>query len=1068
MFRLLRILPLILISGLTVGPVSAATASLSNQTIAQANTSPPPAASASVTGSVTDSQGGPVVNADVLINGPGKYEAHTDAKGFFSVASVKPGLYSIAVTKPGYGSATQEDVVIAPGQASNVNAILVAATTQSLRLIGTVTTTAGHNKFNTSGLSVSTLDNASIAARVQPNLKDVVSELPGVIASRDAGGRSPNSSFQVRGANIETKVTMDGHAISSGVFGTYNNAYANSEIFEQVEVLKGAGLNGVNAGESAFGTINLRTKNFVPKNGISFSASQDIFGSGWINFLGNYNVGKWSFLAARSYQGYNGPDNGFNALVGNTLGGTTSLGYSGPSLVQWTGDLSNPYSTEADLIKARYKFSGATWLTAEWLNLTGRYYNQGGSYAFYDGIYTVPQCYNPGSKTFVPANAAGCNTFSVYNPPFLSSIVGSNVPLYNFFPNSKILNHEPQYSLEFRTTHKNDTFFVRPYQTIINRNIDGSTENSQVGYGGGWYQVTSTANCNAQFQAPAPAAGGKPAVPAKGPCFTAANGYSTPYIGAPDPTHPVVFPTTGTAPACSVPAPCYTTVTNSQRNGYYGYNTPFSQPELDRLNGATLTWLHPVGPNLYTLSMDYSRDNTLKFTSDNSTLPAGCFPVVAGGVANVATQKNPTTGLISPNPYYQPKCAIGGMVLPFLPTTALQIPPTTNNKTDLSLTALWQLNPRLQVGLGNYLTIQKLDYVYTDPAAALAAANTIGSNGKPLSGAEQADATLLHGIANHVHYDPHLQVQYRVNPNFSVRGTAGSSITTPYAALVSGFAKIFPNTTPTIDSETLPNPNLQPEITVAYDLGFDARTHDGSVISFDGFNNTIHNVFVTVGSLAPPLPNRPTSITGLIVNQTLNGPLERDYGVELTLQKNPLTGFGYYGTMTMQRAYYDGFSTAFYQNLAALSAPGKNAFVGLVNGKQLDGTGGFQGQVPFFKAKLEANFRAPGNGAYYALGTNILGSNNPFGRPDGFNTWYGNANWNIGKDLAFTVSGENLLNYGVGVFTGAAVNNAGFSPNGVRWNSLLGRMENGRVNPFNDSLVVVQPRNIYFTLSKKI
>lgn len=1055
MTRTLRVF-LALTIGLTLaaGPVSAAAAPAPSQVIAQA------AATATISGTVKDDQGSPVPGADVFIVGPGNYETHTDARGAFTITNVKPGLYSVAVTKPGYSSATQEDVAIAPGANEVVNATMVAATTQSLRLIGTVTATAGRGKFNTSGLSISTLDSAQITSRVQPNLKDVVSELPGVIASRDANGRSPNSSFQVRGGQSETKVTIDGHAISSGVFGTYNNNYANSEIFEQVEVLKGAGLNGVNAGESAFGTINLRTKNFQSKNGYTISASTDSFGSGWLNFLANYNVGKWSFLAARSFQGFNGPDQYVtNALIGNTLGGTTNPGHGNTSLIQWTNTLANPYSSEADLLKARYKFSQATWLTGEWLNLTGRYYNQGGSYAYYDGMYTVPQCSQGG--VFIPAGAPGCGVTSTYNPPFLTNLVGTTQPLYNFFPNSQILNNEPQFSFELRTTHKNDTFFLRPYRTEIKRDINGSTENQQIGYGapGGWYMVTSTANCQVTFSAPT-AAG------AKGPCFTSANGYAAPYIGAPNPAQPVVFVTTPNAPACSVAAPCWTTPTNAQRNGYWGYNTPFSQPEIDRLSGTTFTWLHPVGPHLYTFSVDYSRDNTLKFTADNSPLPAGCNPVVAGGLPNL-----PTTSTGAPNPYYQPNCTVGGAVLASLPATALQIPPTTNYKTDYSLTALWQINPKLQIGLGNYLTVEKLDYVYTDPAAALAAANTKASNGKALSGAEPADSTLLHGIAQHTHYDPHLQIQYRATLNTSYRLTAGSSITTPWASLVSGFAKLSPNLTPTTDSQTVPNPNLQPETTVAYDFGFDHHFSEGSVISADYFNNTIHNPFVTYGQAGPPLPNRP-GITTLITNQTVNGPLERDYGVEFTAQKAPPVGLGYYVTATAQRAYFDGFTDAFYQQLAAAALAsgtpaGKNPFIALVNGKQLDGTSGFQGQIPFFKAKIEGNWRAKNN-AYYAVGTDILGSNNPYGVGHGFNLWYGNATWDIGKDFAFSIAGENLGNYNTGSQTGNVVNLAGAQIVGVRWNALTNKLEYGNPSFFPASAVVVKPPNLYFTLTKKL
>ncbi|GAC1498050.1 MAG: hypothetical protein NVS1B14_00820 [Vulcanimicrobiaceae bacterium] len=1063
MFVLARALAAVSVLAVATLPAFAA-GTVAPRTFAQAS---PTTTLATVQGIVTDSQGGAVANADVAIVGPGRYEAHTSANGAFTVANVKPGLYSIRVSRAGYGTAVQDDVAVAAGTSNQVNATLVSSSTQSLRLIGTVTTTAGRNRFNVSGLSVTTLDNAQIAARVQPNLKDELSELPGVAATHDSGGRSPNSNFMVRGASIESKVTIDGHAISSGVFGTYNNNYANSEIFEQVEVLKGAGLNGVNAGESAFGTINLRTRNFLPTNGIAASLSADSYGTGWLNFLANYNVGKWSFLAGRSYQSYNGPNQGVMGQVINNVGGPNLPRYpaQGPALIQWVGELANPYSTEADLVKARVKFSSATWLTGEWLNLTGRYFNQGGSYAYYNGVYTVPQCFTAGA--FVPAGGSGCDARSLYNPPFLSNLIGTTQPLYSYFPRSNILNNEPQFSAELRTTHKQDTILLRPYRTQIKRFIDGSAENTQPGYGGGWYQVTNAANCQAVFTAPP---GSSPSAGAKGPCFFSDNGYAAPFIGAPDPTHPVVFVTTPTAPSCSVDAPCWTTPTAPQRNGYYGFNTPFSQPEVDRLSGATFSYLHPVGLNLYTFNVDYSRDNTLKFTADNSALPAGCFPTVT------SAPNLPTLNTGAPNPYYQPACTIGGMVLPRTPGTALQIPPTTNYKTAYSLTGLFQLTPRLQVGLGNYLTIQKLDYVFTDPAAAAAAGSLRASNGQFLTGAEQADATLVRGVATHTHYDPHLQVQYRASSNASLRMTAGSSITMPYASLVSGFVKLTPNGGPTGNTDflSIPNPNLQPETTIAYDLGADFRLHDGTIVSTDLFNNTIHNVFITVPQIVPNLPGR-VGIAQTIQTNTLNGPLERDFGAELTVQRAPLSGLGYFLTGTLQRAYYDGFSTAFYQTLANNQILGgtpanKVSFVGLVNGQQLQGTTFFTGQVPFFKSKLEVNYRTPLDRAYYALGTVINGANNSFGIP-AFNTWYGNATWNLGHAFAVTLSGENLMNFNSGSFTGNVVNNAGFSPIGVRWRADLGTLEYGPANNFpfvNNGAVVIPPRNLYLTLTKRL
>ncbi len=1024
---------------------------------------------ATVSGTAYDNAGKPLSGVTVTIDGPTHKTVTSDASGHFTF-SVPPGLYSIRATHAGFDAAAANEVALVAGQnVQNFDVSMTQQTLQSLRTIGVVRTTNTRSIFNTSALSVSTINAATIDARMLPNLSKEVGELPGVGASQNSGGRDPNTRWDIRGAGLETKVELDGHTVSSGVFGTYNSVYANSEIFDQVEVLKGAGLNGVNAGESAFGTVNLRTRGFTGTNTVTATGALGSYASSHYFVSLEHNItDRFSILAARSQQDYLGPDQGVPGPVLSSLNGTTGVGYSGPGLIQWQQDLSHPYQTNADLIKARYKISNATTITGEFLNLTGRYFSQGASYAYDYGPFTIAECAN--GKTF-SVTAANCTTQSTYTNPRQFNLVGTTQQVYSYFPNSSIINQEPQFSAELRTTLGNDTIFIRPYWTEIKRSIDGSTENLQPGNAGAWYQVTNSANCTVQFTAPG--AKGAPAAGATGPCFTSADNYTTPYVNNAGPTLPTYFPTTSTAPNCSATSPCYTTPTQVQRNGLWAYGTPFSQPEFDKDNGVTFSWLHPVNDNLYSFNVDYSDDYTTKYTADNSPLPNGCVPVVGGG-----PNKNTPylSDNVTPNPYYQRACNNGGA--PFggttgsfaytLPSTAVQIPPTHNYKADVSLTALWQLTPRLQVGLGNYLTIEKLDYQYTDPNAALAASLLKSSAGVSLAGAEPADATLLPGTVTHTHYDPHIQAQYRLTDDISLRATAGSSITTPYAGLVSGFVKITPNVTPTLDVLTQPNPQLQPETTVAYDLGMDQRMRNGSVFSIDAFDNVIHNVFVNIAQPVANLPGRSASgITQTLQNETINGPQQMSYGLEATMQKRPALGFGYYTTITAQRAFYYGFSNAFYQQLEALNPNGPPVFTGLVNGKQLDGTGGFEDQIPYFKGKFEANYMFPRQRAYAALGFVWNGSNNPYGTP-AFITSYANGRYDIGNGLSLGVSVENLMNYSQGSFNGQVINNAGFAPWAVAWNPACKCLINGTTSQFLNSAVVVQPRAVYVSLTKKL
>ncbi|MDP9017521.1 MAG: TonB-dependent receptor, partial [Candidatus Eremiobacteraeota bacterium] len=651
---------------------------------------------------------------------------------------------------------------------------------------------------------------------------------------------------------------------------------------------------------------------------------------------------------------------------------------------------------------------------------------------------------------------------------------------------SYVLNQEPQFSAELRTTFHGDTILLRPYQAQIKRFIDGSLENTTPGYGAapkgtaqGWYQVTNTANCQVIFAAPT-AAG------AKGPCFSAADNYQTPYVGAPVAGTPTLFATSATAPNCAPPnPPCYTTATNFQRNGVYGYNTPFSQPEIDRTHGVTFSYIHPNHDNLYSFNVDYNSDNTLKYSGDTSPLPAGCVPTV--GTAPNAPTYIDVAGVAQPNPYYQPACKNAGLAfgasptaLPGTPGTfgftarnSLQIPPTTNYRTDYSLTALLQVTKKLQLGIGNYLTVQKLDTQMTDPAAAAAAANldfdpiTHKPTGR-FNGAEPSDASLIHNVVMHTHYDPHFQAQYRMNSDISLRANAGSSVTMPYAGVTSGFTSLSINSGPDGKSDTLSvkNPQLLPEVTVAYNVGFDARLRNGMLVSADAFNNTIHNVFVSYSQLIPNLPGRNPSQT--IQTTTINGPLERNYGIELTVQKSPAVGVGFYATATAQRAYYDGFGLDFYKGIASFAPPGKQpGFVGLVNGKQLDASTSFTGQVPYFKAKAEINWMMPHQRAYVALGEVLNGNNNPYG-VGAFSTFYANGTLDLGHNLAFRVAGENIFNTNLGGVNGNNLYGLGITPIGVRYNTVLKALEYGAAFGGPNNVTIVKPPNFYFTLSKKI
>jgi outer membrane receptor protein involved in Fe transport len=1030
-----------------------ATASAATKTdVAQAT----PSTNGTLTGKVTNSDtnqpiGGATVNAQ---GSNGSFNTTTIGDGTFSL-SLPAGIYDLSVNRGGFQGASASGYPIAAGTTSNITISMLEASSSTLRTIGQVSVSR-RSTINTSPSSVAVLSSAVIQQRDLPNLEDTVSELPGVTLARTSSSTA-NLFFNVRGTWAETKVNIDGHPLSPGTFGTWNANYAASGIFDSVDVLKGAGLNGPTAGESAFGTVNLQTRDFSPHNYFEVKGGLDSYNGGFYSMFGNVNLlnNRLSILAGRTYSGYNGPSDNYTA---NRIGtfGTMPLGTgqvpSYTALDQYESDLSDRYSLEGELLKARYRLSPSTSISGEFLGLQGQYSPQAGSYASLEGNATIQQCFNG----FVAASGAGCTTTSVYNPPYANNLIGQTVPQYSFFPDSQVQNNEPEFTAEFRTAFHNDTLLVRPYVALINRFINGAIENQYPGENGGWYQVTNVANCQEVFQQPTAGNGGV----GKGPCFGSnmTPGASPAYIGAAAPAFPVVYPTTTVAPTCTAASPCYTTSSVQANNGTYGYGTPFSQPEIDRLRGFTFQYLHPFGDNLVTFSYDYHTDDTFSTTGDTTTPYPGCATVV-GSVSNTLAAAGPEG--------VQPGCT--GLLT--LARTSISIPPTQIHDGDFALTGLFQVTPRLQLGLGAYYE-HYYSYAQTENPAILndfALNNCTNGVAKGTPGCATTTASApvsLVGVPNSFSaFNPHVGLVYRANPDIALRATAGSSATMPYASLISGLGSVtIPNAANNEQyTVVLANTGLLPESTVAYDVGADFRVPNGSILSIDGFNDTVHNIFMsqTIGITCPAAfdPTKGGSAQGgCYQSETLNGPIGRYYGAEITFSRIVPIGFGYYLTATTERAYLNELPISLY----TASSP-------LVNLKQLDGSVNSQGSVPFTKGYAELRWTGPKH-ELLTFGMDYEGQNNSTYGP-AFTLFNSTMQWDILPQTTFQVAVDNVFNYNTGAgivraLFGQGSFTVGLAPN-VAGNPSLGLHY---VNAFSSpkSIQQLNPRTFRFTLSRRI
>lgn len=998
MHSTLRFLSVASIVALAGGPLSLAPAFAqtdSSAQLAQIQTlAPTVTAPATITGTVRNPRGQGLGDASVTATGPRTITVRTHADGGFSIPA-PPGLYTLVVSHGGYNVASTE-IAVTNGASTSANVTLQEVSLSTLTTIGRTSTTTNSTatRFNIGSSPQVSLSSVTIGERQEPDLTTLIAELPGVTASQSA--TNVNHSFIIHGLGTETKVTLDGHPVSSGVSGSYTANYTGSGILGGVDVLYGAGLNGPTAGQSAVGTINFRTPDFTARDSGFFSSGYDSYGGGMYTALADINLlrdNKLSLIVGRSFSGYRGPSyNSYQDVIDTALGSTVpqTFNYSTPSLsaqdIEGSFDMSNTYVLTDELAKLRYRFSNATSVTAEYIGFYGQYEPQGGAYAQYIGQLTVPQCLN--GTTPVAAGAPGCTATSRYNAPAVQNQIGSTVPLYTFYPGSAVRFSQPSLNLDFRTTYKNDTILFRPYTADITRNIDGTGESNVPGNYGGWYQVTNNANCQVTF------VGAAAGVGAKGPCFPAGGANGTiPFVN--DPNTPHTYATqNGSSYNCSVAAPCYTTKTVQNNGGLYAYGTPYSTNEYDHLNGYTFSYIHPSGANTFSFNVDHFIDDTRQILNDTTPLAPGCSYVISGG-------PNPPPGTIG----NQPNCALNYNTTyankSILPSTDVGTPDTQIYQTDISLTAQFQLRPNLEFDWGNYLTTYKTNVSYESPAVqqAFLAAYPLtpgipGYSAQNSSYVNETPVVPVSQLITHSHYDPHFGVVYRPTRDLSIRATTGSSIVVPYSTLISGFTTINQGASGT--TITSKNPFLLPEEVVATDLGIEYRLPSGAIFSGDVWNDVVHNPWLSVRNQIASYPGIIENSGQLYQSSTINGPQEYSQGIQAGISYLPFRGFGYSGNMTFTRDYYNDLPPSYFAQTSPQS---------ILNGYQVNG-------VPYAKGYFQIQY-AGVRESLLRLGMDYEGNDNPYNYP-AFVVFDATARTDVAPGWALTLSGENIFNRNFG------------------------------------------------------
>jgi len=297
----------------------------------------------------------------------------------------------------------------------------------------------------------------------------------------------------------------------------------------------------------------------------------------------------------------------------------------------------------------------------------------------------------------------------------------------------------------------------------------------------------------------------------------------------------------------------------------------------------------------------------------------------------------------------------------------VSVPFSTDRYSTFSLTGSFALAPKLMLNLGLYDTLWTV-------------------NGVQLANPADPTSTALTGLSrSKSHFDPHLALVARLDPNTAVRAAAGTSTTFPFVGQVSGLATYEPAAcslgAPFADGGTLTkkNPDLDPETSIAYSAGVDHRFRNNSVISADVQETIVHGVFeqLTTELAQPTLPNLclPTPALEGIYFPANVAKLDAK-SVTLKYNYAPSKGFGFNLSASAQSSILSGLTpNLFTPNSAIGSVP--------ANGVQICGTGTTVGAatcVPYLQGYGQFTWGQP-DGTFVGLGVLYLGKNNAYLQP---------------------------------------------------------------------------------------
>jgi len=238
---------------------------------------------ATLSGLVTDENGGPVPGANVSIKNLGTGVARdvtTNADGFYSTPNLNPGTYEVRVSAKGFQTLVQKEITLNVGAQQSLNLSLKVG-----QLTQTIEVNAALPDVQTSSSTISDTVDSKTVRQLPLNGRDWTSLAtlePGVVSIPNQATTSFNANKGNRGF---------GNQLSNGGHRANENSYrVNAVTINDYSNSAPGGATGVNLGVDAIQEFSVLTSNYTAEygrtsgaviNGITKSGTDQFHGTGY-------------------------------------------------------------------------------------------------------------------------------------------------------------------------------------------------------------------------------------------------------------------------------------------------------------------------------------------------------------------------------------------------------------------------------------------------------------------------------------------------------------------------------------------------------------------------------------------------------------------------------------------------------------------------------------------------------------------------------------------------------------------------------------------------------------------